>query len=533
MTASAAGHDGRTAITDPPRSSSGTPAPAPDASELRQAARGGAITLVGSSFSTAMGFALAIVLARQLGAAGSGVVLQTIAAFMIALSAARLGMDTTAVWVVPRLKEESPESVRGACAGLLMLAALAGCLVVALWWVVRWAVGDPGGAQGVPSLTGTISAVSWALPLGSVMLVALAATRGFGGVRPFNLIGNLALPGSRPLGVWAVTAAGGGVLAAALAWAVPLLPAVLVALWVLTRQVRGFERRRGVKGDLVPTSAVRRRLLGFGLPRTVSSLLEQSIIWSDVVLVGLIAGPAAAGIYGAASRFVGAGVIVLTALRIVVAPRFSAYLAREDREQVQQLYTVTAGWILLLGTPIYVLLAWFAPTVLGWLGAEFVDGVPAMVVLCLGAIGLLVGGNVQSLLLMSGRSGWGAVNKLVVFAANITGNLLLIPVLGFLGAAATWAGCMALDTTLALVQVYRFSGIRPALGRIVVILTASGGVTAAACVLALAVAGNTAPGLVLAVILTGPLLLLYCLADRRRLHLDELLALLPGGGRRG
>lgn len=528
MTASAAGHDGRAAITDAPRSSSGTPAPAPVTSELRQAARGGAITLVGSSFSTAMGFALAIVLARQLGAAGSGVVLQTIAAFMIALSAARLGMDTTAVWVLPRLKEESPESVRGACAGLLVLAALAGCLVVALWWVVRWVVGDPGGA---PSLAGTISAASWALPLGSVMLVALAATRGFGGVRPFNLIGNIALPGSRPLGVWAVTAAGGGVLAAALAWAVPLLPAMLVALWVLSRQVRTFERRRGVTGDLLPTSAVRRRLLGFGLPRTASSLLEQSIIWSDVVLVGLIAGPAAAGIYGAASRFVGAGVIVLTALRIVVAPRFSAYLAREDREPAQQLYTVTAGWILLLGTPIYVLLAWFAPTVLGWLGAEFVDGVPAMVVLCLGAIGLLVGGNVQSLLLMSGRSGWGAVNKLVVFATNVTGNLLLIPVLGFLGAAVTWAGCMVLDTTLALVQVYRFTGIRPALGRILVILSASGGLTAAACALAVAVAGNTATGLVLAVVATGPLLLLYGLADRRRLHLDELLALVPAGRR--
>ena len=495
--------------------------------ELRRAARGGAMTLVGSSFSTAMGFVLAVVLARQLGAAGAGIVLQMIAAFMIALSVARLGMDTTAVWIVPRVREESPALVRGACAGLVGYAALAGTAVVAAWWGVRWLVG--GEAAGSLSLVAAIDAVSWALPLGSVMLVALAGTRGFGGVMPFNLVGNIAVPFSRPLGVLVATLAGGSVLAASLAWALPLVPAVLVALWVLHRQVSAFERRSGVRGSLRPPRAVRRRLLGFGLPRTASSLLEQSIIWSDVVLVGLLAGPAAAGIYGAASRFVGAGVIVLTALRVVVAPRFSAYLAREERAEVQQLYTVTAGWILLFGTPIYVLLAFFAPTVLGWLGGEFAEGAPAMAVLCVGAIGLLAGGNVQSLLLMSGRSGWGAVNKLIVFATNLTGNLALIPVLGFFGAALTWAGCMVLDTTLALVQVYRFTRITPAIGRILLILLASGGSTAVASLAAVGWLGNSGLGLLLATGVAGLLVLGYCLLDRRRLHLHELMALVPRG----
>ncbi len=55
-------------------------------------------------------------------------VLQTIAAFMIGLSLARLGMDTTAVWIVPRLKTESPELVRGACTGMVLSAGVAGLL---------------------------------------------------------------------------------------------------------------------------------------------------------------------------------------------------------------------------------------------------------------------------------------------------------------------------------------------------------------------------------------------------------------------
>jgi O-antigen/teichoic acid export membrane protein len=497
--------------------------------ELRSAARGGVVTLAGSSFSTAMGFVLAVVLARQLGASGSGIVLQTIAAFMIGLSVARLGMDTTAVWVIPRLKTESPTLVRGACTAMVAFAALAGVLGACVWWAVSGVVGD--GVLGDSRVSDAVTAVAWALPLGSVMLVALAATRGFGGVLPFNLVGNVAVPLSRPVAVLAVTALGGSVMAAALAWVLPLVPAVLVALWVLARQVSAFERRREVRGRMLPTREVLRRVLGFGLPRTMSSALEQSIIWFDVVLVGVIAGSAAAGIYGAASRFVGAGVIVLTALRIVVAPRFSAYLAEHRHTEVQQLYTVTASWVLLFGGPVYVLLGCFSPTVLGWLGPDFGAGVSSMVVLCFGALLLLAGGNVQSLLLMSGRSGWGAVNKLIVFLVNVVGNLVLIPQLGLLGAALTWAFCMGLDTTLAVLQVYRFTGIRPSAGRIalilLVVLLVAGGPSA----LMLLLLGNTGAALALATLCTGVLLLGYCYLDRRRLHMDDLLAMTPLGGR--
>jgi O-antigen/teichoic acid export membrane protein len=154
-----------------------------------------------------------------------------------------------------------------------------------------------------------------------------------------------------------------------------------------------------------------------------------------------------------------------------------------------------------------------------------------MVVLCFGALLLLAGGNVQSLLLMSGRSGWGAVNKLIVFLVNVVGILVLIPQLGLLGAALTWAFCMGLDTTLAVLQVYRFTGIRPSAGRIalilLVVLLVAGGPSA----LMLLLLGNTGAALALATLCTGVLLLGYCYLDRRRLHMDDLLAMTPLGGR--
>lgn len=495
--------------------------------EIQGAARGGVVTFAGSSISSVMGFVLTLVLARQLGAAGSGVVVQVMAAFMIGLSVSRLGMDTTAVWIVPRLRHESPALVRQSSLALLAWAAVGGCLVAAAWWLAVGLVGED--IIGDVQVGHAISMTVWALPLGSMLLVGLATTRGFGGVLPFNLIGSIGLPMSRPIVVAVITGLGGGALAAAVGWASAVVPALAVVLVVLVRQVRGFERRQGVLGPSLPTWETHRRLLRFGLPRTMASLLEQSIIWFDVVLVGLLAGAAAAGVYGAASRFVSAGVIVLTALRIVVAPRFSSRLAAGDFEEVQQLYSVTATWIVLFGTPIYVLLACFSPTVLAFLGPDFESGTTAMVVLCLGGLALLAGGNIQSLLLMSGHSGWGALNKLMVFTVNVIGNLMFVPSHGIEAAAITWAACMCLDTTLAAIQVRRLTGIRPAIGRISWMLLIGAVCAGVPAFAAIAILGNAAPALVVATVATVAMIACYCALDRRALHLDALTAMVRRG----
>lgn len=68
--------------------------------------------------------------------------------------------------------------------------------------------------------------------------------------------------------------------------------------------------------------------------------MEQATIWLGVLLVGILAGPAAAGVYGGASRFVQAGLIIDSAIRVVVSPRFSAMLHLKDTKGVQSLYSM-------------------------------------------------------------------------------------------------------------------------------------------------------------------------------------------------
>jgi O-antigen/teichoic acid export membrane protein len=496
--------------------------------ELRSAARGGVVTVAGAATSTAMGFVLTMVLARQLGATGAGVVQQVIAVATLALAVGRLGTDTTAVWLLPRLRTQAPAQLRAACATLLVVAALGGTAVALVWLAVDAVSGSA--LLGDTRVDDAFSAVAWVLPFGAVMMTALAATRGFGGVLPFNLIGNIAVPVLRPVVVVLIGALGGSAVAAATGWAVVLVPGACLALLLLARRLRGAELALGVPGTVRPTRTLVRQIFGFGLPRTVSTLLEQALGWLDVVLVGVLLGPAAAGVYGVASRFVAGGLVMMTALRIVVAPQFSARLAVGENAEAGRLYAITSTWIVFFGVPGYVLLACFAPFVLSIPGPEFGSGRTAMVLLCVGGVALLAAGNLQSLLLMTGRSGRALVTKVVVVATSVTCNLVLIPVWGIAGAATTWAGCWILDGLLSAVQVSRLTGIRPSVGRIAAGVGAGIAVAGPASLLGLVVGGQNVAGFALALLLTGAGMVVTARLARRFLHLDQFAGIVRRRG---
>ncbi|GAB3406181.1 hypothetical protein GCM10027515_20450 [Schumannella luteola] len=492
------------------------------AADRRRLARGGGLSFLGSALSALLGFAATVVITRSLGDAGAGQVLQLIAVITIALSFGRLGMDSVGVWLLPRLGE-APQRIRPAVTlqlGVALLGGGAAALVVAL--------ALPQLATGIdPDLLRSAAAV---LPAGCVMLVALAALRGLGGLRGYVLIGSVVLPSTRVLALLAAALLVATPLALGLAWALPLIPLAVIAVVVLLRRVRasapppGSGAGRPRRASWIPDRGLTRQSLGYALPRTLSAVLEQGLLWLDVIIVGALAGSAAAGDYGAASRLIAAGLIIDTALRVVVAPRFSALLHAGRRSETEALYRTAASWLVLFSAPIYLLLAVFAPLVLTWFGEGFGDGATALMILCAGAIVTFLAGNVHSLLLMSGRSGWAAANKAIVLALNVTANLLLVPVFGITGAAAAWAGAMLLDAVLAGVQVRLLLGIRPALGHVLGALLVPLVLVGAPALLLRWALGATLPALLLSIGVGGAALLVWARLDGRRHHLDELTA---------
>lgn len=360
------------------------------------------------------------------------------------------------------------------------------------------------------------------------MLVAMAIVRALGAITPFVVYGNIGLPLLRLVTVFAAAAAGMSAVIVAFTWAAALVPLLAALLLVTWHQVRHAEQSGHEQGAARvshwPSRADRRKVLTFAVPRTASAGLEQLLTWLHILIVGALLGPAAAGIYGAASRFIAAGLIVDTALRIIVSPRFSVLLHRRDLSGAQDLYRTATRWLVLFATPGFVLLSVFAPVVLGWLGAGFREGATALVLLSAGAMITFLAGNTHSVLLMSGHALWAACNKAVALAVSVAGCLLFIPLYGLAGAAAAWATAVLLDAALAALEVRILVGVRPEIPVALGSLILSGLTVGIPAVIARFTLGSTNAALLTAVPAGALAFLTAVFLLRRQLQLTGLRA---------
>lgn len=412
---------------------------------LGDAARSSGLSFAGSLISAVAGFGLSLVVARMLGPSGSGVVFQLISLFTIAGAVAKLGLDTAAVWLLPRLSDDARGEVRRAAAILLIGGLLGGILAGTVLLAISPLLEDA-----PHELARLVRIAAAFMPCSSLLAVALAITRGLGGVRDFVLIGSIGLPAGRLAAVSVAMAFMATAFTASITWLAALVVATLLALLAAERALRPFRARP--RAGVTPTPLLR-RIAAFSGPRTVSSSIEQALLWLDVLIVGVLAGAAAAGVYGIVARLVQAGTIPSTSMRIVVAPQFSRMLHEERRVELSEFYTRTTQWIIVFSMPAYVLLAIMAEPILTIFGNGFAAGSTALVIMCAGAAVSASAGNVQSLLLMSGRSGWAATNKVIVLSVSVTLLLLLIPRIGIAGAAIATSAAIGLDAVLAAAQV--------------------------------------------------------------------------------
>lgn len=474
---------------------------------------------MGSVFSGLMGFVLTFVLARLLGGGGAGVVLQVMAVFMIGLSLSRVGLDTALVWYLPRSVDEDQHDLRPILTVAVIFAGLAGLVVAAAVWVVAPLFAPE------PELRTALRTTAPLIPVASMFLVALAGTRAIGGIKPYIVIGSIIVPVARPILLIVAVSITASTTLASLVWSAPYALGLVLALGVLLHQVGRHERRGGRRGRGLPRRGQLRELLGFAAPRVASTAMEQTVVWLDVLLVGAIAGAAAAGVYGSAARFLSAALLIDTALRTVVSPAFSRLLWRRDLDRLRTLFTRTTTWLVLLSSPISVMLFAFAPLILGWLGPEFVEGSSVMRILAVGICITLGAGNVHSLLLMSGRSNWAALNKAVVLVVNVCGNLIFIPVAGIEAAAVVWSTTMAIDAVMATVEVRRFERISARAGSVALAYVIGIGPLALVAAASIFLLGQSIVGLVVTCVVGAAAYGSVVYAARRHLHLDELASI--------
>jgi O-antigen/teichoic acid export membrane protein len=433
--------------------------------DLTRLARGGALNLVGGVVNGIFGFVLVVVLTRGLHAARAGAFFEAVGILTIAGTTVALGADVGLVRMIARFRALGRTRELG---GLLRVSLVpigaAGVLAaVACFWLAAPLAHAFGRGTDQGFTAAYLRVLAPFIPILAVYTAAVAATRGFGTMRPSVAIDRFGTPVAQPVLVLVAIAAGSSIAGLGLAYGVPVVVGLVAALGWIARAVR---RATAASTGTSAAPAVTGRgpfaeFWRFTAPRGVAGIFQVVAFWLNTLLLGAFASVRAAGVYTAATRYVMVGSLALIAVVNVVGPQISDLLTRAEPARARAVYQAGTCWLMLLTWPVYITMAFFAPVLLRVFGREFGSAATAMAILCGAMLLSTAAGPVDTVLLMAGRSGWNLANTAVALTLNVGLNVALIPRLGMTGAAIAWAASVAANNLLPLLEVWLLMRMEP------------------------------------------------------------------------
>jgi O-antigen/teichoic acid export membrane protein len=184
------------------------------------------------------------------------------------------------------------------------------------------------------------------------------------------------------------------------------------------------------------------------------------------VIVFAIAGDREAGLYGAVYRIYERIQFLPAAVMTTLFPIFVAARAA-DPARVRRLFRLAFDALVLLSLPaLTIVLAGPEPIVRLLFGAEFVEAAPALPLLMATFVLVSVGYLAGYLIIAYELQRRFVLIALVALVLNVTANVLLVPVAGFMAAAWITLGTELLVATWTTVLVCRTIGVWPEWGRV-------------------------------------------------------------------
>ena len=411
--------------------------PGPSASEAVVVAKNIVVPMNLTLITRGVEFAFAMLYVRLLGPVGTGQFAFVIALYGIFELISRFGLDTLLTREVAKDKRAAHRYLTNVCVlrtGIWFLTALAMFSVTWLFWQ----------ADRITAVEVQTIAIFALVMLFAGYSDALSAA--------FHAYEKMEYPASLTtfsallkagLGAWALLSGWG---LPGLAW-VAALTVIVQVVWFYAALRRSLFRWRW-EWD----AALQRWMLANSLPFLLNSLLANILLNIDIWLLRLLSGEVASGLYSVALKYRFGITLIPSVFNFAIFPLFSRY-AQRTGDGLLGAYRLSVRLLTLVSVPLAFAFTWWArPLVLFVGGADFV-GVAQEVTLFQRAF-TYVGGSDLALRLVI----WtillnfvNAVTQYVLIALNqqryltqafagvvlfnVAGNALLIPVLGYAGAA--------------------------------------------------------------------------------------------------
>ncbi len=185
--------------------------------------------------------------------------------------------------------------------------------------------------------------------------------------------------------------------------------------------------------------ADRREWLARSFPMWQSAVLEAASMYFDVVLIGYVASPAAAGDYFAAARIANVFLMALSGLNTVTITRSASLYFSGQLTTLQEMLRSIALLSIGMLAPLLLLIYVFGSGLLTIFGARYASDYPTLVILSTGGFLMSASGSASVLLLTTGHEK--LYSRVIGFAtiARVALTALLAWLFGAPGAACGWA----------------------------------------------------------------------------------------------
>lgn len=321
---------------------------------------------------------------------------------------------------------------------LLLSGRLASDTAHSLWWAFAW------------------------LPTMSVTAVGAAALRGLGRIVPGQVVEGLIVPGLFVgfLVAWPHLADTASVLTPSGAIAARFgaqCIALALGLHLLLRYLPNRVRAARSIYQMRSWAASAAPLLLIGGLSVVNGR-------TDVIMLSLLKGPAAAGVYQASARGAELVIFALVVINLVIQPTLSRLHAQSDLEQLQSVVTSAARVAFAVAMPITLAFAIFGGAVLSRVfGPAYAAGALPLAILSVSQTVSAGMGSVGQILNMTGFERLAARGAAASALANVLLNLMLIPLWGTSGAAVATGVSLVLWNVVLGRYVRRRLGVAPSM----------------------------------------------------------------------
>lgn len=410
---------------------------------MQEVMKGAFSALTFRVFGAVLSFGMNLVLARMLGASGSGVFYLAFMFVSIGSVVGRIGLDNVMLRRIARSSVDERWGEVASVYGRGMLISVIASLVV---FLILFGLTNFISIEllHTPDLEKPLYIMSFAIvPLSLVMLHA-ESLKGLKKISHSQFIQGVVIP-AIVLPAIVILVPMWGVGGAAIAYLLSVCTALLISVLFWRRVIHKV-------GEICRVGY--RELLEPCFPLLMVSLLNLVMIWMPTLALGIWASPEDVGIYNMASRTATLISFVLIAVNAISAPKFAAFFHKNDICNLEKTAKSSAKIVTLAASPMLLLFIIFPDLVMSMFGHEFVKASSALVILSIGQFVNVLTGSVGMLLIMTGHEKLLRNNMMVSAAICSVLSALLVPSYGWLGAAEASSLAMIIMNMISVFLVY-------------------------------------------------------------------------------